>query len=149
VASLPGGPQLRRLVVVAALWAVVSVFLPGPVSWLVGALAAVAHSPAAASSRVFVGVVDALVYSVAAFAYFALAGRRGPSSRYVLAALIGYLLGQAGYLGMGWLVDGGTASLSNLDPALMFVEAAASTLGAAGAVGVWSAQRDMEEGPRD
>jgi hypothetical protein len=86
---------------VAALWTVVSVFLPGPVSWLAGALAAAAHTPAAASSRVFVGVVDALVYSVAAFAVFALAGRRGPSWIYVLAALIGYLLGQGGILVWG------------------------------------------------
>jgi hypothetical protein len=65
----------------------------------------------------------------------------------VFAALIGYLLGQAGYLGVGWLVDGGTASVASLNPVLMVVEAVASTLGATGAVGVWSAQRGMDESP--
>lgn len=121
--------------------------LAGPVSWLVAALAGAARMPAAASSPVFVGVVDALVYAVASFAVFALARRYRPPERYVFAALIGYLLGQAGYLGIGWLVDGGTASVARLNPVLMTVEAVASTVGAAGAVGVWSAQRGMDESP--
>jgi hypothetical protein len=89
------------------------------------------------------------VYALVSFAVFAPARRYRPPARYVSAALIGYLLGQAGYLGMGWLIDGGTARLSGLDLVLIAVEAAASTLGAAGAVGVWSAQRGMERGPRD
>jgi hypothetical protein len=132
---------------IAAIWAGVSLALSGPVGWLVTALAGAAHMPAAAASRVFVGVVDALVYALVSFAVFTLARAYRPPAWYMFAALAGYLLGQAGYLALGWLVDGGTASLASVDPVLMAVEAVASTLGAAGAVGVWSAQRGTDEGP--
>lgn len=126
-----------------------SVLLAGPVSWLVRVLAGAGHLPAAATDRVFVGAVDALVFAVAAFAVFAFAGRSGSLGSHVFAAVIGYLLGQAGYLGMGWLVDGGTASLASVDPALFVIEAGASMLGAAGAVGVWSGRRGTGELPRE
>lgn len=134
---------------VAALWTVVSLFAAGPVTWLVAALSGLARMPAAATNRVFVGAVDALVYAVLAFAVFSLAGGHRPSARYVIVALAGYLLGQAGYLAVGWLVDGGTAGLSLLDPALMVVEAVASTLGAAGAVAAWSVRRDGQAHGQD
>jgi hypothetical protein len=138
----------RPLAWIAALWVVVSLFAAGPVSWLVSGLANVAHMPAAGTSRVFVGVVDALVYVVLAFGLFALAGRYRPPVWYVLAALAGYLVGQAGYVALGWLVDGGTAGLGS-DPVLITVEAVASMLGAAGAVGIWSVRRGVEADPRD
>ena len=143
----PRAPDRVALAWVAALWVVASVLLAGPVSWLVTALAGAAHMSAVASSPVFVGVVDALVYGLVAFAVFTLVRPYRPPTRYVFAALIGYLLGQAGYLGVGWLVDGGTASVASLNPVLMAVEAVASTLGAAGAVGVWSVQRGMDASP--
>ena len=141
----------RRLALfgVAALWTVVSLFAAGPVSWLVATLADLAHMPAAATSRVFIGTVDALVYAVLAFAVFRLAVRHTPGARYAFAALLGYLVGQAGYLGVGWLVDGGTAGLSVLDPVLITVEAVASTLGAAGAVAAWSMRRGGEADPQE
>ena len=145
----PDSAPRRSLVGVSALWAMVSLFAAGPVTWLVAGLAGLAHVPAAATNRVFVGAVDALVYAVLAFAVFSLAGGYRPVARLALAALAGYLLGQAGYLAVGWLVDGGTAGLSLLDPALIAVEAAASTLGAAGAVAVWSVRRGGEAQDQD
>ena len=145
----PEGRRWPALLGIAALWSAVSLFAAGPVTWLVAALSGLAHMPAATTSRVFVGAVDALVYAVLAFAVFSLAGKHQPPARYAIVALAGYLLGQAGYLVVGWLADGGTAGLNQLDPALIAVEAMASTLGAAGAVAFWSVQRGSKAQSQD
>ena len=75
---------------IAALWVVVSLLAAGPVSWLAAGLASLTHMPAVSTSRVFVGVVDALVYVVLSFGVFAPTGRYRPPVWYVFAALGAY-----------------------------------------------------------